>query len=97
MGETTHEIEVLPGTLLSSILGTGQFPVNSFHHQAICQNAPGVVTSAIAAGCAQVVEAAELPARAAFTLAVQWHPEALVDSQPSSLAVWQAFINAANG
>jgi len=28
---------------------------------------------------------------------VQCHPEALVDTQPSSLAVWQAFINAANG
>ena len=97
MGETTHEIKVLPGTLLASILGAGQFPVNSFHHQSVCRNASGVVTSAVAAGCAQVVEAIELPARAAFTLAVQWHPEALVDTQPSSLAVWQAFINAANG
>lgn len=97
MGETTHDIKILPGTLLASILGAGQFPVNSFHHQSVRQNAPGVITSAVAAGCAQVIEAVELPARAAFTLAVQWHPEALVDTQPSSLAVWQALIHAANG
>lgn len=55
MGETTHEIEVLPGTLLSSILRyQGSFPVNSFHHQAV-SGLPRVVTSAVAAGGAQVV------------------------------------------
>ena len=37
----------------------------------------------------------EILVRPAFTLGVQWHPEALVGSEPSSLAVWQGFLRAA--
>ena len=46
--------------------------VNSRHHQAVRQLAPGLIVSATAPD--GVIEAIEDPA-AAFCLGVQWHPE----------------------
>ena len=93
--QTAHRVRVRPGTLLERLVGSDEIPVNSFHHQAVKAPASGVRVAAVDAGCEEVVEAIELPDRPAFTLGVQWHPEALVDSEPSSLALWQGFLQAA--
>jgi len=72
----THRIEVTPGSRLAETLGmTGASdtcPVNSRHHQALDQIAPGFNVSARAPD--GVVEAIEKP-DATFCLGVQWHPE----------------------
>ena len=93
--QAAHRVRVRPGTLLERLVGSDEIPVNSFHHQAVKAPASGVRVAAVDAGCEEVVEAIELPDRPAFTLGVQWHPEALVDSEPSSLALWQGFLQAA--
>ena len=72
-----HEISIVAGTKLSSVLG-GQMDaacscrVNSRHHQAVGRTGDGLVVSARAGD--GVVEAIEQP-DAPFCIGVQWHPE----------------------
>jgi len=73
-----HAVRVEPGSLLERTLGTRSASVNSRHHQAIRDVAPGL--RAVAWAEDGVIEAAELAAAAApWTLAVQWHPEDLTE------------------
>src|ERR1700716_3478749 len=72
-----HEVWLDKDTLLSKLMGerlsdTDACEVNSRHHQAVKQAAPGLVVSATAPD--GVIEAIEDPA-ASFCLGVQWHPE----------------------
>jgi putative glutamine amidotransferase len=70
-----HDVEVAPGTHLASIAGRTTIPVNSRHHQAIEDLAPGLAVSAVAPdGLIEGVEAADR-----WLVAVQWHPENLDD------------------
>lgn len=85
-----HTVDILPGTLLGSIIGEGRIPVNSMHHQAVWMPAPGLSVCARAAD--GVIEGVEMPGRP-FVLAVQWHPERLADA--ASRRVFAAFIRAA--
>jgi len=71
--ETTHEVRLLPGTLLARLLETDRVAVNSFHHQAVKELGRGLVVSARSADD-DVIEAIEAPGRR-FTLGIQWHPE----------------------
>lgn len=69
-----HGLRVAPGSLLHKTLGGGRAMVNSRHHQAIRDLAPGLRAAAWAED--GVIEGAEPSDRAApWTLAVQWHPE----------------------
>ena len=38
--ETAHTVRLVEGTPLQRLLGETEFPVNSLHHQAVCQLAP---------------------------------------------------------
>ncbi|MGG1575761.1 gamma-glutamyl-gamma-aminobutyrate hydrolase family protein [Fictibacillus sp. NRS-1165] len=70
----THSIRVDKGTLLSEILGTEEISVNSFHHGAVDEVAPGL--KAVACSSDRVIEALESTDREkSWMLAVQWHPE----------------------
>ncbi len=71
--ETSHEVEVLPGARLRTILGAGPFAVNSFHHQAVRKVAEGLVVTA-RSPVDGIIEGLESHARR-FVLCVQWHPE----------------------
>lgn len=71
--EEAHEVKVLAGTLLASIVGAGTYAVNSRHHQGVAEAAPGLRVSAVCPSD-NLVEALELPGKR-FVLAVQWHPE----------------------
>jgi putative glutamine amidotransferase len=71
-GPTRHPIWPLPGTRLAALLGTSAFEATSWHHQAVRDLAPGLVSAARAAD--GTVEAVESPAYPGL-LAVQWHPE----------------------
>lgn len=85
-----HPIEVSAGSCLAGIMGAGPSDVNSMHHQGICELAPGLQATALAPD--GVIEAVELPGHP-FALAVQWHPECLLEHEPAR-ALFKAFVNA---
>lgn len=75
-GETVHKVSVEPDSHLADALGLTEVEVNSLHHQAVAEAAPG--TRAVAWAPDGTVEAVELPG-APHVVAVQWHPELLED------------------
>lgn len=76
----THEVKIEPQTLLHQLFQSEQAKVNSFHHQALKQLAPGLHTSAVSTdGVIEAVESSEFYP----LLGVQWHPECLVGGPDS--------------
>ena len=76
--QSHHGVHVQPGSLLERTLGTQSATVNSRHHQAIRDLAPGL--TAVAWAEDGVIEAAEpAEAGAPWMVAVQWHPEDLTE------------------
>jgi putative glutamine amidotransferase len=73
-----HAIRVAAGSLLERTLGMRSATVNSRHHQAIRDLAPGL--KAVAWADDGVIEGAEpADANAPWIVAVQWHPEDLTE------------------
>lgn len=69
-----HQITVLHGTRLHSIVRRENLEVNTTHHQAVKRLGRGLVASAFADD--GVIEAIE-STRHRFVLGIQWHPEVL--------------------
>ena len=88
--EPGHEVKVLHGTLLESIVGVNRLAVNSAHHQAVKATAPGVAVNATAPD--GVIEGIEDRSRR-FVLGVQWHPEFHISDGDRKL--FAAFVQAA--
>jgi putative glutamine amidotransferase len=86
-----HDVELRSGSRLAAILDHAQLPVNSLHHQGIAHLATGLEAVALAPD--GLVEAVEIPAHP-FALAVQWHPECLLDHPPMQ-ALFKSFVAAA--
>ena len=85
----THSIKVEPANPLHDIFGdTGL--VNSLHHQAIKDLAPGL--QALATSADGLVEA--VTNKQQNLLAVQWHPEAQFEDFPEALAIFAWLIQA---
>ena len=89
----THPVVVAPGSTLSSVLGTTELNVNSFHHQAVDRLGLGLRACAWAPD--GTIEAIEDPEQT-FVLAVQWHAEALRDV-PIHLALFEMLASVAAG
>lgn len=87
--EPGHEVELVAGTRLAAIAGAARIPVNSAHHQAIKEVAPGCLADAYAPD--GVIEGIEDPRRR-FCIGVQWHPEFTIS--PADAALYRAFIEA---
>jgi len=85
--EPGHSVRVVPGTLLSRIVGQPSLAVNSAHHQAVKAVPDSVVVNSLSDD--GVIEGIEDPARR-FCLGVQWHPEYLLS--PGDSALFQAFV-----
>ncbi len=68
-----HSVTLAPGGLLARELARETLWVNSLHQQGIDRLAPPLVVEATAPD--GLVEAVRHPGAAAFTVAVQWHPE----------------------
>ena len=81
-----HDVEVVPGTRLGSLLGE-RHDVKSHHHQGFGELGQGLREAARASD--GTVEALEAPSRR-FTLGVLWHPEAGEDSVLFDALVGQA-------
>jgi putative glutamine amidotransferase len=72
--EHRHGLEVVFGTLMERVYGDGEIRVNSMHHQAIDEVAPGFqVTARCPDG---VVEAIESTDENWWAIGTQFHPEA---------------------
>ena len=87
-----HSVAVLPETPLARVVGVGELPVNSYHHQAICKLAPSLRPMAQAPD--GLVEAVWMP-EAHFVWAVQWHPEYSWRVDEASRKIFAAFVAAA--
>jgi len=74
MSKTSHSIQVLPNTLLHSIVKKNEILVNSSHHQSVKSVGEAMIVSATAPD--GVIEAIEMP-KQKFVLGVEWHPEYL--------------------
>jgi putative glutamine amidotransferase len=88
----------------ASKLGGLEVAVNSRHHQAVKDVAPGFRVTARAPD--GVIEGLEIEAldleepqkgQTPFVVGVQWHPENLAASDPQMLGLFQAFVEAAAG
>ena len=88
--EATHSVLV---TDENSSLGTivqGACRVNSLHHQAIKRVGRGLkVTARSEDGFVEAVESAE---EYPFLMAVQWHPEEMVDNSPEQREIFVRFL-----
>lgn len=74
----THSITVEKDTLLAKILGTHEIAINSFHHMAVKEAAPGLkVTARSSDGVVEAMESTDLDKH--WILAVQWHPEDMTE------------------
>lgn len=91
--ETTHPVEVVPDSRLAAIVGAGELPVNTFHHQGIERLGEGL--RAVAFAPDETVEGIEGNGDA-FLLGVQWHAETLIE-QGRQLALFRALVEAAAG
>lgn len=87
-----HKVEVLEGTKLSSICGSGPRGVNSFHHQAVKDLAASFNAAAYSED--GLLEAYEQKGDR-FLVGVQWHPEMLFEKFPEELKLFGSFIESA--
>ena len=88
----SHSVTVTPGSLLERTYGEGPIDVNSFHHQAVKDPAPGlVVTGRSDDG---LIEGVESPDNG-FVLGVQWHPELMFARHDRHLSPFTAVVAAA--
>ena len=68
-----HQVDILPGTRLASLLGPQRHTINSVHHQGIKDLAAGFAVEALSPDDG-VIEAIRCTA-GPWISAVQWHPE----------------------
>ena len=89
----SHKVQVEAGTKLHAIYNSNEVMVNSFHHQAVKEIGNELVVTARAAD--GVIEGFEKPDHP-FFVAVQWHPERLVEREfhPEHKALFKAFVDA---
>lgn len=88
-GIPVHEV-VVEGSM-AEVFGARETGVNSRHHQAVDRLGDGLVVTARDPGDG-VIEGFVMPA-ARFAVAVQWHPEDMVDA-PDQVRLFTAFANA---
>ncbi|MBD0670464.1 gamma-glutamyl-gamma-aminobutyrate hydrolase family protein [Streptomyces sp. CBMA156] len=87
-----HEVALSAGSALAGAFGRDRIAVASGHHQAVDRVGDGLRVSARADdGCVEAVELSDGP-RAAWTVGVQWHPEALVPDSELRLPLFRALL-----
>ena len=86
-GGVEHRIGLEPGSVLASLYGTDSLTVNSFHHQAVKDPAPGInITARSADGLPEAFETGRV-------WAVQFHPEKMLQQGDSSwISLFGAFV-----
>ena len=82
----SHKVRLEAGSRLNGIFGKSSVGVNSFHHQAVKDIAPGFRATAWADD--GLIEAIELDG-SDYIVGVQWHPERMIDGE--MLKLFKAF------
>ena len=89
-----HALVVEPGSLMERVYGEGEIRVNSMHHMAIDDVAPGF---AVTARCPDgVVEAIESTMDDWFAFGTQFHPEAM-SASALDLRIFEEFLAGVTG
>lgn len=86
-----HDVELVEGQPLYELLGERMIGVNSCHHQAVRELAPGLTAMAYATD--RIVEAVCCPERY-FLQAVQWHPEFSWRKDERQKKIMETFVKA---
>ena len=88
-----HDVQIAENTKLAEIYGSGAVKVNSMHHQGIRRLGGNLLASAVAPdGLVEGIESTD----GFYLVAVQWHPEVLVDNCPRTQRLFESFIEAAS-
>lgn len=85
----THKAFIKEGSKLHRIFQKVEIGVNSFNHQAIDKLGEGLVATMMAPD--GLIEGIELEGER-FVVAVQWHPEMMIDAYPEYLALFEALV-----
>lgn len=89
-----HALEVVPGSLMERVYGEGEIRVNSVHHMAVDEVAPGFQATA---RCPDgVIEAIESIRPDWFALGTQFHPES-ESASALDLRIFEEFICGVTG
>jgi putative glutamine amidotransferase len=92
----SHRVRLTPGSRAAAALGSTTLTVNSSHHQAIRDLAPGLCASGWTDD--ELIEVVESPPDEAWLLAVQWHPEEMhQDVRAPEHGLFMALIREAGG
>ena len=86
-----HPVRIEEGSRLAQAFGTTELMINSAHHQALKNVPPTLHVTAQASD--QIVEAAEGNTDA-FVLAVQFHPERMLEREPRANGIFKSFVEA---
>jgi putative glutamine amidotransferase len=84
-----HDVLLEPGSWLARMAGTDRVRVNSLHSQGVDRLGPDLAVEARATD--GLIEAFRVKSAPSFALAVQWHPEWQVMSNPFSKALFAEF------
>ncbi len=87
-----HEVRISASSRLATILGTTCVQTTSRHHQSVADVAPSLIC--VARTDDGIIEALEGPA-ARFMIAVQWHPESMMNAGETSKRLFAAFVESA--
>lgn len=86
-----HRVSLSENTRLRQIAGSASIEVNSMHHQAVKDAAPGLTVCGHASdGLIEALEMKEYP----YLIGVQWHPEFLYESCSHAENLFKSFVNA---
>lgn len=88
----SHTVQIEPDSLLYRLIGKNCLQVNSFHHQAVKDAAPGTKVSARSKD--GMIEALEIPDYG-FWLGVQWHPEYMAKTSEDAAKLFRGLVEAA--
>ncbi|MCQ4213475.1 gamma-glutamyl-gamma-aminobutyrate hydrolase family protein [Streptomyces longispororuber] len=107
-GWAVHDVALSAGSAAAQVFGRDRIPVSSGHHQAVDRVGDGLrVTARADDGCVEAIElsepspssessgspeGAESAQAGAWTLGVQWHPEAFVPSEELRLPLFRALL-----
>lgn len=90
----SHRVRTVEDSMVARIAGTTEFKVNSFHHQAVKEPAPGMrVTAKSEDGIVEAIESGSHR----FVVGVQWHPEDTAGTDDVSRKLFEAFVRACAG
>jgi putative glutamine amidotransferase len=91
-----HEVQVQSGSQLHELFGAEAVEVNSMHHQAIRDLAPDLAPTAFSPdGLIEGIEGMDRNRH--YLVAVQWHPEEMLEKSSPMRQLFQSFLDAAAG